>query len=156
MGRIVEDVLELNEILEEERKRGRCIVFGNGCFDIIHVGHIRYLKDAKALGDILVIGLNDDRSFRALKGREPTFPAKERAEIVASILYVDYVTLFSERTAERLILFLKPHVHAKGTDYMEETVPEREAVLSYGGRIAIVGDRKDHSVTEIIRRIRGV
>lgn len=156
MGRIVEDTLELKKLVEEDKRRGRRVVFGNGCFDILHVGHVRYLKGAKALGDTLVIAINDDTSFRILKGREPTFPARERAEIVASICYVDYVTLFAETTAERLILLLRPHIHAKGTDYGEDTVPERHAVLSYGGTIAIVGDPKNHSATEIVKRIRGV
>jgi rfaE bifunctional protein nucleotidyltransferase chain/domain len=155
MGRIVLDHLELKKIVDKERERGKIIVFGNGCFDIIHVGHVRYLKAAKELGDILIVAINDDSSLLSLKKRKEVItPDTERAEIVASISYVDYVTLFSEPSVENLLRLLKPHIHAKGTDYREDTVPEREIVLSYGGRVAIVGDEKAHSTSEIIRRIR--
>ncbi len=156
MGRIVLDHKELKRIVEEEKEKGKVIVLGNGCFDIIHVGHIRYLKAAKALGDVLIVAINDDSSAMALKKRtEVVTPDLERAEILASIRYVDYVTLFSETSVENLLRLLKPHIHAKGTDYTEESVPEREVVLSYGGRIAIVGDEKRHSTSEIIMKIRG-
>jgi rfaE bifunctional protein nucleotidyltransferase chain/domain len=155
MGRIVLDHLELKKIVDKEREKGKIIVFGNGCFDIIHVGHVRYLKAAKELGDILIVAINDDSSLLSLKKRKEVItPDTERAEIVASISYVDYVTLFSEPSVENLLRLLKPHIHAKGTDYREDTVPEREIVLSYGGRVAIVGDKKAHSTSEIIRRIR--
>jgi rfaE bifunctional protein nucleotidyltransferase chain/domain len=155
MGRIVLDHLELKKIVDKEREKGKIIVFGNGCFDIIHVGHVRYLKAAKELGDILIVAINDDSSLLSLKKRKEVItPDTERAEIVASISYVDYVTLFSEPSVENLLRLLKPHIHAKGTDYREDTVPEREIVLSYGGRVAIVGDEKAHSTSEIIRRIR--
>lgn len=155
MGRIVLDHLELKKIIDEEKEKGKTIVFGNGCFDIIHVGHIRYLKAAKELGDILIVAINDDYSVRALnKRRDVITPDLERAEIIASIQYVDYVTLFSESSVETLLKLLKPHVHAKGTDYTENTVPERNVVLSYGGRIAIVGDEKTHSTSDIIMRIQ--
>lgn len=155
MGRIILDHFELKKVVDEEKKRGKKIVLGNGCFEIIHVGHIRYLKAAKELGDILIIAINDDSSFKLLnKRREVVIPDVERAEIVASIQYVDYVTLFSENSVENLLRLLKPHIHAKGTDYTEETVPERATVLSYGGKVAIVGDPKTHSTSEIIMRIR--
>lgn len=154
MGRIVVDHSELKRIIDSERSLGKKIVFANGCFEIIHVGHIRYLKAAKELGDILVVAINDDESMKALNKREfIVTPDYERAEIVSSIRYVDYVTLFSEKSVESLLLLLRPDVHAKGTDYTEETVPEREIVLSYGGVVRIVGDEKTHSTTGIIEKI---
>lgn len=155
MGRYVRDRAELKRIIEEERKKGKKVVFGNGCFDILHVGHIRYLKGAKELGDILVVGLNDDTSVLTLGKRAAVItPLDERAEIVASIDCVDFVTSFSEPTVEGLLLELKPDIHAKGTDYTPETVPERKIVQSYGGEVAIVGDPKDHSTTAIIERLK--
>jgi len=155
MGRYIRDRAELKRIIEEERKKGKKVVFGNGCFDILHVGHIRYLKGAKELGDILVVGLNDDTSVLTLGKRDGVItPLDERAEIVASIDCVDFVTSFSEPTVERLLLELKPDIHAKGTDYTPETVPERKIVRSYGGEVAIVGDPKDHSTTAIIERLK--
>jgi rfaE bifunctional protein nucleotidyltransferase chain/domain len=155
MGRYVRDRAELKRIIEEERKKGKKVVFGNGCFDILHVGHIRYLKGAKELGDILVVGLNDDTSVLTLGKRAAVItPLDERAEIVASIDCVDFVTSFSEPTVEGLLLDLKPDIHAKGTDYTPETVPERKIVQSYGGEVAIVGDPKDHSTTAIIERLK--
>ena len=155
MGRYVRDRAELKRIIEEERKKGKKVVFGNGCFDILHVGHIRYLKGAKELGDILVVGLNDDTSVLTLGKRDAVItPLDERAEIVASIDGVDFVTSFSEPTVEGLLLELKPDIHAKGTDYTPETVPERKIVQSYGGEVAIVGDPKDHSTTAIIERLK--
>ncbi|MCS7280051.1 MAG: adenylyltransferase/cytidyltransferase family protein [Desulfobacterota bacterium] len=155
MGRIVLDHAKLKSIVDRKKSQGRIVVFGNGCFEIIHVGHIRYLKAAKKLGDVLIVAINDDESMKALKKRDLIVtPAIERAEIVASIKYVDYVTLFSERSVENLLRLLKPDIHAKGTDYTQETVPEREVVLSYGGRVAIVGDEKTHSTSEIIERIK--
>ena len=155
MGQWIRDLERLKAIIEEERARGRRIVFGNGCFDLLHVGHVRYLQAARALGDVLVIGLNDDISLRSLgkRGRAIT-PLAERAEIIAALGAVDYVIAFSEPTVERLLRELKPHIHAKGTDYTAETVPEREIVRSYGGEIAIVGDPKEHSTKEIIRLVK--
>jgi rfaE bifunctional protein nucleotidyltransferase chain/domain len=156
MGQFVENVEKLREILEKEKKAGKTVVFGNGCFDLLHVGHIRYLKGAKELGHILVVGLNDDASVAGLgKRKETVTPAMERAEIMAAIEYVDYVILFSEPTVESLLCTLKPHIHAKGTDYTEETVPEKDIVLAYGGKVAIVGDPKDHSTTAIIETLKG-
>ncbi len=155
MGKIINNPIELKEILEKERKKGKRIVFGNGCFDILHVGHIRYLKGAKSLGDILVIAVNDDNSVLALgKRKKVVIPAMERAEIVASIEGVDYVIVFSEPTVENLLFTLRPDIHAKGTDYTEESVPEKDIVTSYGGKVAIVGDPKNHSSRNIISMIK--
>lgn len=136
------------------RKNGARIVFANGCFDILHVGHVRYLEEARALGDILVVGINSDEQVRALKGPgRPFIPARERAELIASLRAVDMVTIFHEPMVEALLLAIRPDIHAKGTDYTEETVPERDVVRSYGGRVQIVGDPKDHSSTEMIERV---
>lgn len=141
--------------VEAERRKGLTIVFANGCFDVLHVGHTRYLSGARELGDLLVVGVNSDDQVRIQKGPgRPILPAAERAELVASLESVDYVTVFEEPTVEQLLLTLKPDVHAKGTDYTEETVPEREVVRSYGGRVAIVGDPKDHSTTSLLTRLR--
>ena len=147
---------ELSTRIEEVRATGARIVLANGCFDVLHVGHVRYLAGARELGDVLVVGINSDEQVARLKGAgRPVMPAAERAEIVASLEPVTYVTIFDEPTVEQLLLTLKPDVHAKGTDYTEETVPERAVVRSYGGRVAIVGDPKDHSTSEILTRIGG-
>src|SRR5687767_10143920 len=144
----------LRPLVQAARQAGGRIVFANGCFDPLHVGHVRYLQGAKALGDILVVGLNSDEQVRRLKGGgRPLVPEDQRAEVVASLEAVDFVTIFNEPTVESLLLELRPDVHAKGTDYTEETVPEREVVRSYGGTVAIVGDPKDHSSSEMLRRI---
>jgi rfaE bifunctional protein nucleotidyltransferase chain/domain len=130
------------------------IVLANGCFDVLHVGHIRYLQGARELGDVLVVGVNSDRQVAIQKGAgRPILPALERAELLAALQSVSYVTIFDEPTVEQLLLALKPDVHAKGTDYTVDTVPEREVVRSYGGRVAIVGDPKDHSTSEILFRM---
>ena len=135
----------------EARKIDSKIVLANGCFDLFHVGHIRYLTGAKQLGDLLVVGINSDRQVRQLKGEgRPFMPENERAEIVAAIRFVDVVTVFDEPTVEELIMAIRPDFHAKGTDYTTETVPEREIVRAYGGQVAIVGDPKDHSSTDMI------
>jgi len=147
---------ELIARINEARAAGARIVLANGCFDVLHVGHLRYLAGARDLGDVLVVGVNSDEQVERLKGAgRPVMPAAERAEIVASLEPVTYVTIFDEPTVEQLLLTLKPDVHAKGTDYTEETVPERAVVRSYGGRVAIVGDPKDHSTSEILTRIGG-
>src|SRR5215211_874506 len=139
------------------RKNGARIVFANGCFDVLHVGHVRYLEGARKLGDILVVGINSDEQVATQKGAgRPVLPASERAEIVASLESVTYVTIFDEPTVEQLLLALKPDVHAKGTDYTTDTVPERDVVRSYGGEVAIVGDPKDHSTSAIIARLGNV
>ncbi|HOJ71636.1 MAG TPA: adenylyltransferase/cytidyltransferase family protein [Syntrophorhabdaceae bacterium] len=157
MGRIIRDIERLKEIINEEKARGKRIVFGNGCFDILHVGHIRYLRGAKELGDCLVVAVNDDTSVETLgKRKKVVTPVDERVEIISAIDCVDYITVFSEPTVERLLRELKPDIHAKGTDYTEDSVPERDIVLSYGGRVAIVGDPKNHSTTDIIKTIQGL
>ncbi len=155
MGRIIRDINILKKVVEDERAKGKKIVFGNGCFDIIHVGHIRYLKGAKELGDCLIVAINDDVSVAGLGKRKKVItPVEERAEIISAIDCVDYITIFSEPTVERLLKELKPDIHAKGTDYTEESVPEKDIVLSYGGRVAIVGDPKNHSTRDIIKSIQ--
>ncbi len=150
MAEIIKDHNRLLSIIEDLKKQGKRIIFTNGCFDILHVGHVRYLTDAKRLADVLIVAVNDDRSMEIIKGEgHPFMPEDERMEILAALRPVDYITLFSEKTVDSLLLKLKPHVHAKGTDYTVETVPERESVLSYGGEIAITGDPKNHSSTKI-------
>jgi rfaE bifunctional protein nucleotidyltransferase chain/domain len=145
---------ELSEIMAQYRTQGQTVVFVNGCFDLIHVGHVRYLEAARALGNFLVLGLNGDESVRLLKGPDhPIMNQEERAEILTAMECVDYVILFDDPTAERLLQELQPHIHAKGTDYAEDTVPEREIVLAYGGSVKIAGDPKDHSSTDLIRQI---
>ena len=147
-------VLELAELLARvaaRRKEGARVVLANGCFDVLHVGHVRYLQGAKAEGDLLVVGVNSDKQVTALKGAgRPLMGEVERAEIVAALEPVDLVTIFDEPTVTNLLLALKPDVHAKGTDYTEDTVPEREVVRGYGGRVAIVGDPKNHSTSQLI------
>jgi len=138
----------------DARFAGSRIVLANGCFDVLHVGHIRYLAGARELGDLLIVGVNSDQQVAIQKGAgRPIMPALERAELLAALESVSYVTVFDEPTVEALLLALKPDVHAKGTDYTVNTVPEREVVKSYGGRIAIVGDPKDHSTSEILSRM---
>ena len=141
----------LIKVVAEARASGKRIVMANGCFDILHVGHIRYLRGARELGDLLVVGVNSDSQVAIQKGAgRPIVPALERAELIGALDSVSYVTIFDEPTVEELLLSLKPDVHAKGTDYTVETVPEREIVRSYGGTVAIVGDPKDHSTSEIL------
>jgi D-glycero-beta-D-manno-heptose 1-phosphate adenylyltransferase len=138
------------------KQAGEKVVFTNGCFDLLHVGHIRYLRGAKELGSKLVVGLNGDESVRQLKGEgRPLMPADERAEILAALSDVDAVVIFDEPDVRALLRELHPDIHAKGTDYTEESVPEREVVGEYGGRVAIVGDPKDHSTTSIIEHLKG-
>jgi rfaE bifunctional protein nucleotidyltransferase chain/domain len=157
MGEIIANIDELKGIVERKKAEGKRIVFGNGCFDLLHVGHIRYLKAAKGLGDCLIVAINGDKSVSELGKRKAALtPANERAEIISSITYVDYVIIFDDIDVKNLLFTLRPDIHAKGTDYTEETVPERDVVLSYGGKIAIVGDEKDHSTREMIRQIRSM
>ncbi len=144
--------LELRERVEQWRRAGERIVLANGNFDLLHVGHVRYLRGAKELGGKLVVAINSDESVRALKGeRRPVTPANERAEIVAALADVDAVVIFSELDVRALIREIRPDIQAKGTDYTVDSVPERDVVAEYGGRVAIVGDPKDHSTSEIIR-----
>ena len=146
---------DLIKAVNAGRSQGRSVVLANGCFDLLHVGHIRYLAGAKELGDILVVGVNSDRQARSLKGEgRPYIPEGERAELVASLRVVDLVTIFDEPTVEQLIRDIRPSVHAKGTDYTTDSVPEREIIREVGGRVAIVGDPKDHSSTELIAAVR--
>ena len=154
MGRVLARH-ELIEAVAAERRAGRSIAFANGCFDLLHVGHVRYLQAAAAEADVLVVAINDDRSVAALKGAgRPILSADDRAELVAALRGVDYVTIFPEPTVTPLLLALKPDVHCKGTDYTADTVPERETVRGYGGRVAIVGDPKDHSTRDLLARIK--
>lgn len=146
---------------ERLRRDGRRIALANGCFDLLHVGHIRYLEGARREADVLVVGVNSDRTVRELKGAgRPLLPAEARAEMVAALESVDYVVVFDEPTVEGLLRELRPDVHCKGTDYTEETVPEREVMKSLGGAVRIVGDAKDHStrdvLTEIARRAKTI
>jgi len=146
---ILDRVLLVDEI-ERAKAAGSTVVLANGCFDLLHVGHIRYLAGAKVLGDILVVGINSDRQARSLKGEgRPFMPENERAEMISAIRFVDFVTVFDEPNVEGLIRAIRPDFHAKGTDYTTETVPERETVRECGGQVAIVGDPKDHSSTEL-------
>ena len=142
--------------MAKDRAAGCTIAFANGCFDLLHVGHVRYLQGAAAEGDRLIVAVNDDESVRRLKGAgRPILPAADRAEIVASVRGVDYVVLFDGETVAPLLELLRPDVHCKGTDYTVDTVPERETVRAYGGRIAIVGDPKRHSTRELLSRVSG-
>ena len=148
---------ELVKQVASARAAGARIVFANGCFDVLHVGHVRYLAGGRELGDVLVVGVNSDEQVALQKGAgRPVLPENERAELVAALESVTFVTIFEEPTVEQLLLLLKPDVHAKGTDYTVDTVPERDVVRSYGGQVAIVGDPKDHSTSEIIARLGGV
>jgi rfaE bifunctional protein nucleotidyltransferase chain/domain len=155
MARVVTDE-ELVALVAADRQAGRTVAFANGCFDLLHVGHIRYLEGARAEADRLVVAVNDDASVRRLKGPgRPILPGVARAELVAALRAVDYVVLFGDDTVDRLLRLLRPDVHCKGTDYTVDTVPERETVRAYGGRIAIVGDPKDHSTRDLLRQIGG-
>jgi rfaE bifunctional protein nucleotidyltransferase chain/domain len=143
---------QLHQSVDEWRRAGEQIVLANGNFDLLHVGHVRYLRGAKALGGKLIVAINSDESVRALKGESrPVMPAEERAEIVAALADVDAVVIFSEPDVRNLIREIRPDIQAKGTDYTVDSVPERDAVAECGGRVAIVGDSKDHSTSEIIR-----
>ncbi len=137
------------------RAAGRTVALANGCFDVLHVGHVRYLQGARAEADVLVVGVNADASVRALKGPgRPVLPEADRAVLVAALRAVDHVVIFHEPDVSRLLLTLRPDVHCKGTDYTPETVPERDVVRSYGGRVAIVGDPKDHDTRTLLARLR--
>lgn len=154
-ARIILDHEELAREVEALKAAGRRVVMTNGTFDLLHVGHIRSLEDARSRGDALLVAVNSDASVRGYKGPGlPIQPAEERAEILAALRCVDYVTIFDELTVDGLLLRLKPHVHAKGTEYKPDSVPEGDTVRSYGGEIAIVGDPKAHSTSWLIQRIR--
>ncbi len=141
--------------VEAARAQGRTVALANGCFDVLHVGHVRYLEGARAEADLLVVGVNGDGSVRRLKGEgRPLLPASDRALLVAALRAVDHVVVFEEDDVRRLLLALRPDVHCKGTDYTVDTVPEREVVRSYGGRVAIVGDAKRHDTRRLIAKVR--
>ncbi|MBN2371211.1 MAG: adenylyltransferase/cytidyltransferase family protein [Vicinamibacteria bacterium] len=146
---------DARSLVERARAKRLAVAFANGCFDVLHVGHVRYLQGARAEADLLVVGINGDDSVRRLKGVDrPVLPETDRALLVASMRSVDAVVVFHEDDVRRLLLALRPDVHCKGTDYTIETVPERDVVRSYGGRVAIVGDPKDHDTRVLFRRIR--
>jgi rfaE bifunctional protein nucleotidyltransferase chain/domain len=154
MGYVVNEQ-ELVALVGADRAAGRTVAFANGCFDILHVGHTRYLAGAASQADRLIVAVNDDKSVKGLKGAgRPILMATDRADMVAALAVVDYVVTFSDPDVHRLLNLVKPDVHCKGTDYTAETVPERETVLAYGGRIAIVGDPKHHSTRDLLDRIK--
>ena len=145
---------ELAGIVEQAKAQGRRVVMANGCFDLLHVGHVRYLAAARKLGDVLIVAINSDRSARALKGEgRPIVSAEERAELLSALECVDYCFVFDELTLDHSIRRLRPDVHAKGTDYTRDSVPERSTVLEVGGRVEIAGDDKDHSTKDLVRII---
>lgn len=147
-------VLEAGRLAERLRAEGRRIVLANGCFDLLHVGHVRYLDAARRLGDVLFVGVNSDAAVARLKGPgRPLMPAAERVELLSALRAVDHVVVFDDDTADALIAAVRPDVHAKGTDYTPDSVPEGETVRAYGGRVAIVGDPKDHATRDVIGRI---
>ena len=155
MGEVVSRE-ELVERVARNRARGLTHAFANGVFDLLHVGHVRYLEAARREADRLIVAVNDDESVRALKGADrPILPAADRAELVAALRAVNYAIIFHEPTVAALLELLTPEVHCKGTDYTPDTVPERDVVRAYGGRIAIVGDPKDHSTRDLLARLRG-
>ena len=154
-ARVVPDPRELAPLLAQARARGARVALTNGCFDVLHVGHLRLLRDARSLADLLVVALNDDASARANKGDgRPLVPLAERMELLSGIEGVDFVTSFGEPTAAALLDRLRPEIHVKGTDWTSETVPERDVVLAYGGRVVIAGDQKTHASSDLIRRLR--
>jgi D-glycero-beta-D-manno-heptose 1-phosphate adenylyltransferase len=153
-GRVVAEPA-LVDLIAGDRAAGRTVAFANGCFDVLHVGHVRYLADAAAQADRLVVAINDDASVRRLKGSgRPIMSAADRADMIAALESVDYVVVFPDPDVNRLLRLVRPDVHCKGTDYTPENVPERETVRALGGRIAIVGDPKDHSTRDLIGRIK--
>ena len=151
---ITRDLTAVAAAVAADRAAGKTIAFANGCFDLLHVGHVRYLQGARAEADTLVVAINSDASVRGLKGEgRPILSEDARAELVASLRCVDHVVVFDDPTVDRLLTTLRPDVHCKGTDYTVDTVPERETVRAYGGRVAIVGDPKDHSTRELLARL---
>jgi rfaE bifunctional protein nucleotidyltransferase chain/domain len=153
-ARIVPDYRALGRDLEHERSKGRTIALANGCFDVLHVGHVRLIADARREAHVLVVALNSDESVRENKGEgRPHVPLVERLEVIAALEGVHYATSFPEPNAEALLLALRPDVHVKGTDWTADTVPERDVVLAYGGRIAICGDPKSHASSDLIDRL---
>lgn len=156
LTKIFEDPVKLAPLLEERRRSGAVLVFANGCFELLHVGHVRFLYGAKALGDVLVVAVNTDESMRVIKpDRRPVNKDYERMELIAAFEPVDFVVPLRETNPERLIGLFRPDIHTKGTDYTLDRIPERRIVESYGGRVALVGDPKRHSTTDMLRSLRG-
>ena len=148
------NIAEAATLAERLRAEGRRVVLANGCFDLLHVGHVRYLEAARRLGDVLFVGINDDATVARLKGRgRPLMPVAERVELLEALRAVDHVVVFAEDTADRMVAALRPDVHAKGTDYAPEAVPEAATVRAHGGTVAVVGDPKDHSTRDLIGRV---
>ena len=146
---------ELRRVVQDEREKKRTIAFANGVFDVLHVGHVRYLQEASKEADVLIVGVNSDDSVRAIKGpARPVVNERERAELISAIRGVSFVIIFNDASPARLIAALQPDVHCKGTDYTADSVPEAEIVRAYGGRVAIVGDPKDHSTTDMLQRMK--
>jgi D-glycero-beta-D-manno-heptose 1-phosphate adenylyltransferase len=146
---------ELIAAVARDRAEGRTVALANGCFDLLHAGHVRYLQAAAEEADRLIVAINDDKSVARLKGAgRPILPASDRAELVAALRGVDYVVVFEDETVERLLRLLRPDVHCKGTDYTPDSVPERDVVRAYGGRTAIVGDPKRHATRDLLARLR--
>ena len=146
---------DLMDFVDAVRANGEKLILANGCFDVVHVGHIRYLAGAKALGGRLLVAVNSDRQVRDLKGDgRPVTSEKERAEIIAAFRFVDAVTIFDEPTVEQVVRAIRPDFHAKGTDYTTDSVPERDIVRELGGQVAIVGDPKDHSSTDFLAALK--
>ena len=149
------DLPALKQIIDREKANGKRIVFTNGCFDVLHVGHVRYLKESRASGDILIVGLNSDSSVRKLKGDgRPVLDQKDRAKLLSALQCVDYVIIFEDDTVDRLLIELKPHLHCKGGDYTPETVPEKETVKHYGGATSITGGQKVQSTRWLFEDIK--
>jgi rfaE bifunctional protein nucleotidyltransferase chain/domain len=147
---------DVTQRVEGLRRAGKQVALANGLFDLLHVGHVRYLQGAKSLADVLVVAVNSDASARRVKGEgRPFVPAAERAELICALACTDFVLIFDEPDVRAVIAALKPDVHVKGTDYTPQTIPERDAVAAYGGRVAVAGDPKDHSTTELARRLHG-
>jgi len=154
MAQVILDHNELAKRIEELKKQGKKVIFANGCFDLLHVGHVRYLRGAKALGDVLVLAINSDASVRRLKGPErPLLPLEDRLGILSAFEMIDFITTFEDDTVSPLLLKLKPNVQVKGTDYTPDTIPEKDTVASFGGEVAVVGDPKDHASKNLIQEI---
>ena len=154
MAQVILNHDELAKKIDELKKQGKKVIFANGCFDLLHVGHVRYLRGAKTLGDVLVLAINSDASVRRLKGPErPLLPLEDRLGILSAFEMIDFVTAFEEDTVSPLLLKLKPNVQVKGTDYTPDTIPEKDTVASFGGEVAVVGDPKDHASKNLIQEI---
>ncbi len=156
MGIVIKDLQILKDFIVEEKSNGKTIVFGNGCFELLHVGHIRFFKEAKKLGHILIIAINTDSTLLDLgKRKKVIIPEDERLEVLSAIKYIDYVTVMNDLTADKLLLELKPHINIKGPDYTQDSVLEKETIKSYGGKTVIVCKEKNHSTSDIFMKIKG-